>query len=138
MSRIAEALGVKVVPQHVAMNPVARAIARTQLRHAVRDFQIRLHMLEDGEDVASDIQCSLVVLTVCLLTMEILGRLGEPAASVMRGAQSTLLQCAQRGAKWRTADLAAVSVGLQHAVDTYPSLPARETALAWQRMKGAM
>ena len=132
---ITDRLGVKVVPRHVAMHPVARAIARTQLRNAVRDFQIRLHMLADGEDVAADVQCAMVVLTVCLETLAILGRTAEPDAAVMRGAQSTLLQCAQRGARWRTADLPAVSIGLQRAVETYPSLPARETALAWQRLR---
>ena len=131
----AAALDFQVVDMHVARNPVARAIAKRRITDAVRDFQIRLYHLEEGEDVAADVHAAMHVLTCCLLALELLGRGREPDASVMRGAQSALLQCARRGNTWHTADLAAIDTGLQRAVEIFPELPAREVALAWQQMQ---
>lgn len=125
----------RVVPMHVARDPVARAVAITRMRQAVLDFQLRLHYLPEGQRVDGDVYAALQVLTVCLLSLEDLGRTEGPEFSVMRGAQSTLLQCASHGSTWRTSYAQAVDIGLQRAVDVFKLLPAEVTARAWQRMR---
>ena len=125
----------RVVPMHVARNPVARAVAITRMRQAVLDFQLRLHLLPDGQKVDGDVYAALQVLTVCLLSLEELGRAESADARVMRGAQSTLLQCASHGSTWRTEYAQAIDIGLARAVDTFRLLPADVTARAWQQMR---
>lgn len=124
----------RVVPMHVARNPVARAVAMTRMRQAVLDFRLRLHFLPDGQRVDGDVHSAMQVLTVCLLAMDALGRAEEPDAKVMRGAQSTLLQCASQNCTWRVSYAQAVDIGLQRAVECFRTLPADVTARAWQRM----
>lgn len=124
----------RVVPMQVARNPVARAVAMTRMRQAVLDFQLRLHFLPYDQDVMGDVHAAMQVLTVCLFSLEELGTLDQPAANVMRGAQSALLRCAERKGKWRPVDASAIDIGLQYAVDTFKVLPADVTARAWQRM----
>lgn len=125
----------QIVPMHVARNPVARAIAATKLRQAVLDFQLRLHFLPAGQVVMEDVHCAIQVLSVCLLGMEELGRLDEPAARVMRGAQQTLLQCAEAQGRWRTEYAAPIDISLQRAVEIFKTLPAEVSARAWQRVR---
>lgn len=125
----------QVVPMHVARNPVARAIAITRMRQAVLDFQLRLHFLPYDQQVMGDVHCAMQVLTVCLFSLEELGRADEPAARVMRGAQQALLQCAGRKGLWRPEYAQPVDIGLQRAVETFKLLPADVTARAWQRMR---
>jgi len=54
----------RLVDEHVARNPVAQAIAKSQLTIATRDFQTRLYLLQDGEDVTGDVMASSKVLAV--------------------------------------------------------------------------
>lgn len=124
----------RVVPMHVARNPVARAVAMTRMRQAVQDFQLRLHYLPYDQQVMADVHAAMQVLTVCLFSLEELNSLDQPAANVMRGAQSALLRCAERKGLWRPMDAPAVDMGLQYAVDTFKVLPADVTARAWRRM----
>lgn len=124
----------RVVPMHVARNPVARAVAMTRMRQAVLDFQLRLHFLPYDQQVMGDVHAAMQVLTVCLFSLEEMNVLDQPGASVMRGAQSALLNCAARQGRWRPIDAPAVDVGLAYAVDTFKLLPADVTARAWRRM----
>ncbi len=125
----------QVVPMHIARNPVARAVAITRMRQAVLDFQLRLHFLPYDQEVHGDVHCAMQVLTVCLLSLEELGRADEAAARVMRGAQATLLQCVNLKGRWRPEFAQPVDIGLQRAVEAFKSLPVDVTARAWQRMR---
>lgn len=124
----------KVVPMNVARNPVARAVAMAKMRQVVLTFQLRLHLLPYDEQVLGDVHAAMQVLTVCLFSLEEMNALDQPAANVMRGAQSALLRCAERNGLWRPIDAPAVDMGLQYAVDTFKVLPADVTARAWRRM----
>jgi len=124
----------QVVPMQVARNPVARAVARQRLAAAMRDFQLRIHLLPEGAQVPGDVHAAMQALTVCMFGMELAGHGDEPAISVMRGAQSALLQCAERGDRWHTADAMAVDAGLQHVQEWTPRIPAVIAARAWQRL----
>lgn len=126
------------VPMQVARNPVARAISKANLVNALRDFQIRLYQLNEGENVSGDVPAAESVLRVCVLAMQRAGHGDHPSVNVMRGAHSALVQCAARGFRWRKADVAAVDTGFQHAADLYPQLPAEALSWAWNTHKKAV
>lgn len=124
----------RTVPMEVARNPVARAVSRKALTDAIRDFQIRLHLMNDGDDATGDVEAAVRSLTVCLFAMEAIGQADHSACRVMRGAQSALIQCAARGFRWRSADATAVDQGMQCVSDIYPQLPATVMTAAWKRL----
>ena len=123
------------VSRQVAMNPVARAVSKKLLVDALRDFQIRVHLMNDGEDATADVESAMKALAVCLHAMEIIGQADNPACRVIRGAQSALLQCAMRRFRWRALDATAVDQGLQCVADIYPQLPANVMTAAWKKQR---
>jgi hypothetical protein len=119
-----------VVDEHVARNPVARAIARHRIADAVRDFQTRLYLLADGEEVQGDIQAAAKVLAVALSVMQQTGRMATPDARVMAGAMGQCSSVAQRRFRWATADAVAIDEGLRRAVDVYRAATAAQVQAA--------
>ncbi len=123
--------GFLVVGQHMARNPVARAIARQRMATSVRDFSIRLHLLADGELVRADGVASAKVLMVAFEVLHAGGLEHSPQASVIRGAISTLEQLALRGWRWRTQDATAIDAGLQRAQAVATAASAVDMQRAW-------
>jgi len=123
--------GFLVVSEHMARNPIARAIQRQRIERSTRDFRIRLHMLGDGEVVASDAIASAKVLAVALGVLQMQGAEGCTAWRLMRGGTSALQQLSERGFRWRTADAVAVDVALEHAAATVTTAPAELVRRAW-------
>ncbi len=123
--------GFLVVAQHVARNPVARAIQRQRIERATRDFRIRVHMLADGEVVQADAIASAKVLAVALGVLAMQGAEGCTAWRLKRGGTSALQQLSERGFRWRTDDAVAVDVALEHAANTVTSAPAHLVQRAW-------
>lgn len=119
-----------VVSEHVARNPVARAIARQRIADAVRDFQTRLYLLEDGEDVQADILAAAKVLAVALSVMQQTGRMATPDARVMAGAMGQCASVTERKFRWKTADAVAIDEGLRRAVDVYRKATAAQVQAA--------
>jgi len=120
------------VPMQIARNPVARAIANTKLASSVRAFQTRLYLLDDGEDCESDAIAAMQVLAVVSEALIQVRDTETPDARVIRGGMSCLVQIAQRGFSWRTADAGAIDAALSRAVDEYKRLPAVVINRAWQ------
>lgn len=114
------------VSEHVARNPVACAIARNTLTEAVRDFQTRLYLLADGENVQADIMAAARVLAVALAIRDKAGRGGDPDARVMAGAMGQCTDISRRRFIWKTTDAVAIDVGLQRAVDVYCKASAQQ------------
>lgn len=123
--------GFLVVDQHVARNPVARAIQRQRIERATRDFRIRVHMLAEGEQVEADALASAKVLAVALGVLQAQGAVGCTAWRVMQGGMSALVQLSQRHFTWRTQDAIAVEVALEHAAVTVTTAPAALVQQAW-------
>lgn len=132
-----DAPGFLIVDQHVARNPVARAIQRQRIERATRDFRIRLHMLADGEVVQSDTMACAKVLAVALGVLQMQGAEGCTAWRVMRGGMSTLQQLSERQFRWRTADAIPVDVALEHATVTVTTAPATMVQRAWVDSEGS-
>lgn len=123
--------GFLVVDQHVARNPVARAIQRQRIDRTTRDFRIRLHMLAEGEVVQADAIASAKVLAVALGVLELQAAAGCTAWRVMQGGMSALAQLSQRGFTWHQQDAIAVEVALEHAAATVTTAPAELVQRAW-------
>ncbi len=104
-----------VVNEHVARNPVARAIQKRQIAEAVRDFSLRCHLLDDGEVVPEDLDAAARVLAVAMAVLELRGD-DDP---VIRGALSCITERARMGCRWRRIDAPAIDVGLRNALAVY-------------------
>lgn len=123
------------VGEHVARNPVARAVSRQRLQTAARDFAIQLHLLQDGDDVRVKLSAAARVLAVAVRVLEEAAQTPEdrnsPALRVMAGGMGAIAQCSARGWRWRTLDLVAVDGALQHALAVLRDAAAAATQRAW-------
>jgi len=125
----------RVVPMHVARNPVARAINAARLRDAVNEFRAtRIALLLDGDDAGGDVHTGVHLLTVCLMAMAIAGFGEHDGVPQMQAGQRALIACAGRGNKWLQADAPVVDEALLCALDLYPQLDARVVAKAWKKL----
>lgn len=125
---------VMVVDEHVARNPLARAVARAKMTSAARDFTIRLHLLEDGEDAAADTVAAARTIQLAYIAAVQAGAADSPDARVMCGAISAMTALARRGFSWRRADAAAIDAGLQRAVQTIRATSAQAMQAAWREL----
>lgn len=123
------------VSEHVACNPVARAVSAARLQAGVRDFRAtRLALLLDGDDASGDVHVCVTLLTVCILAMDLAGHAEHDGVPQMREAKRLLIECAKRGGKWQVADTPAVDEALLCAMDLYPQLGAQPVRDAWARI----
>lgn len=122
----------RIVPEHVARNPIARAVARAALKSAVLDFQLHLHQLPDGAPVQADGMACAKVLAVAIRAAELQGLGDDPPTRVMRGGLEVCVQLSQRRWRWRSADVNALDIALQRALDTYRLAPAIVQTRAWE------
>lgn len=123
-----------VVDQHVARNPIARAIARTRLERCVRTFATRLYLLQEGEQVCEDGTAAARSLYVAYLALERAGQASSPAARVIHGGVSTLEALALRQWRWHTRDAAAIDTALQYAAETVNATPPADMQRAWAEL----
>jgi hypothetical protein len=123
--------GFLVVDQHVARNPVARAIQRQRVMESTRNFRIRVYLLAEGEEVRADAIASAKVIAVAIGVLQLQGATACSAWRVMHGGLSALLQLCERQFKWRQQDAVAVEVALEHAALTVATAPAVMVQRAW-------
>jgi len=122
--------GFSVVPQHVARNPIARAIARQKVRAAVADFATRLHLLEAGEQCAADLDATARTLDVAAAVLEARGMADDTlAAGILALANMAMLGCL-----WRPEYAGTLDAALQQAQDVFAQATAEETRVAWLRL----
>lgn len=114
----------KVVPQHVARNPIARAIMRDNQRRAALEYQVYLHQLQDGADAAGDVVAAGTVLLLAWRLCKSGGQADSLHARVIRGGIGALQDIAATGYLWRTRHISAVDQALHRAVEVYDASPA--------------
>ena len=120
-----------VVSQDVARNPVSKAVQRTKLNQALRDFQITLYHLEDGSQQADNLMAAAQVLAVATRLHEV--RDLEPhEINVVRGALSAVTAASERGFQWRHADAPAIDAGMARAASIILAAPQIEVQRAWK------
>ena len=136
MGRLMRDEAFQVVPMHIARNPVARAYGITRMRRAGAGLPAAPALPPYDQEVHGDVHCAIRVLTVCLLSLEELGRADGAAARVMRGAQATLLQCVNLKGRWRPGSPSPSTSGLQRAVEDLQVAACRRRHRARQRSVG--
>jgi hypothetical protein len=122
--------GFLVVPQHVARNPIARAIQRQKVRVAVADFATRLHLLDAGEQCAADLDATARTLGVAAAVLEARGLFDE---SIEDGL-AALSDMARHDCLWKPEHAGSLDAALQQAQDVFAQATAEETRVAWLRV----
>lgn len=125
-----------VVGEHVARNPVARAVARARITQAVRDFLLRLYLLPDATEVQADADAAAKVLAVAIAVCEAAGQLHSADCRVMHGGMGAVVDLARRRWHWRSADAVALDQALQRALAVYQAATAEQVQHAWRRVAG--
>ena len=125
------------VPEHVARNPIAQAIARRNLTLAARDFQISLYLLAEGDDVTADVIAASKLLAVAMAILAARQHDSSTEARIIAGGMSCLAQCSQRHFRWHPRDAVAIDMALASAVTVYRGATPLETQRAYQRITAA-
>lgn len=92
---------IRLRSQHVARNPVARAIAREELRRAMLDMRINLMMMDDGEDCHEAIMTISDGIFVVAAAYEMLGHQDTVEFRKLRSAMGILTHCSETGFRWK-------------------------------------
>lgn len=92
---------IKLMDRNVARNPVARAIAKQQLKQAMLDMRIALLMMEEGAEVSQHILTISDSIFVVGTSYEMMGWEDTPEFRKLRSAMNLLTECAQTKFKWR-------------------------------------
>lgn len=124
-----------VVPMQVARNPVARLYADMALKSAIKAFQTRLYLLNEGEDCRGDCIAAMQVMAVLMECFRLSDKWGTPEAKVIRGGMSCLVQIANRGFSWKTIDAPAIDGALSRCVELYRVQPAKLVQRAWANVE---
>lgn len=117
--------------EHVARNPVARAIAIKSMRAALSDFLLSAYLLPDGSRQAEMVMAASTALAVALRVLDARGDGAGIDSRVMAGAMSAMAECSKRGHVWRTRDAPAVDAGLTRALDVLKLATPKEVQNAW-------
>lgn len=106
----------KKVRKNVGTNPVARAMARAQLRQAILDQKIQLYLLEEGAPCAVICYMIAQMLSVMIEAAELDKSVGtdNPEVRVMRGAVSACEQMIEKD-KFARLNIVALEQGLEAA-----------------------
>ena len=123
-----------MVDEHVARNPVARAVARTRLRQAMADFQTRLYMLNDGESVPVDCQAAAKALAVAAATLDVQGLGDSIEARIIAGGLGAITDIARTRWLWRQRHAVAIDTALEYAKGVYSYAKAQEVNTAHKRV----
>lgn len=118
---MAQTLSPRRVRRNVGLNPVAIAYAKKTINESVLTEQIRVYLLEEGDDYASEIQnigFFLAVVAQACSTM--------PAreTTIVRGALSSLAQMSVDG-KWRKSQTVAILEGIKQAKRLFDDIKPR-------------
>ena len=122
-----------VVPEHVARNPIARAIARQNIARATAEYSTRLLMLQDGEECASDLDATARVLGVAVAVLEA----RKTTDATLTAGLAALVEMARMGCRWDSMFADRIDAALQQANDVFAQATATETRLAWVRVMRA-
>ena len=115
---------VKLSPQRVsrqvAMNPIARAVAKQKLLKSMVDVKIKLYMTEEGEAIQHILQeiSRLVVVTLLACKIDEV----DEHLEVMDQALRKLCEMSETGFKWRKDDSSIVDDAMDAVILVTPKL----------------
>lgn len=94
---------IKKVKKSTALNPVARAIAKENLKRAVTTQRIAIFLLNNGEDCRGSIVALSLPVYAIHLSFERLGETDTPDARKLKSGCKVLVELAERNFIWKKA-----------------------------------
>lgn len=113
------------VKKHTGLNPVARAVAKNNLRKAILDMRIQLFMLDEGESCASELATVSFIVDVLMLAMLAQERTDCPEFRKLRSAWGVLDAGMKGGSVWRRSHVVTLDNALEIAGEELARLPAQ-------------
>jgi hypothetical protein len=92
---------IKLLDRNVARNPVARAIAKQQLKQAMLDMRISLLLMEEGDNVSDHILTISDSIHVVAACYELMDQNNSREARMLRSAMKVMRECSENSFKWR-------------------------------------
>lgn len=86
--------------RNIARNPVARAIAKQQLKQSMLDMRIHLFMMDDGESCQSEILTISDAIFVMACCYEFMDQEDSVEFRKLRSAMKVLQECSEKQFKW--------------------------------------
>lgn len=125
------------VSKTVANNPIARAVARQQLRRALVDQQIALYLMEPGEDCAELIEGLGTTLSMIGVAAEFEPKLklDDPRLKVLRGGLSACKQLLLSSAGYDPAQTVAICRALDEAESLNRDISAESIQKAYMALR---
>ena len=109
---------IRKVKKNTALNPVARAVAKTKLLQAVTSYRISLYLHEPNENAESDYRVIAVVIASTMGAMD-----GESVEyRKLKSGMSVCAQAALRGFTWHDQDAVTLDNALAVVLDVFPKL----------------
>lgn len=129
----------KKVQRNVGMNPIARAVARENLRKAVTDQKIQLYLLAEGAECRGICVPMLMLLSAFLLAAERDKKVGVEVREVriIKGAISACDQMITDNS-YRQANTTTLDVALDCAVELSKRVDPVLFNQAWLELSGGM
>ena len=123
------------VSKHVALNPVARAVARKALAESITTRKIQLYMMEPGDPCAEVCSGIGMTLTVLAFAAELDPRVGaeHPLVRVVRGAISACSQMADVD-RYDPINTVAIDTALDAAVELNSRVKPEFITRAWNTL----
>lgn len=122
--------------RNVARNPVARAIAKQQLKQAMLDMRIALLMMEDGEDVAQHVLAISDSIFVVGAAYEMMGMNETPEFRKLRSAMNVLTECSEKKFKWRKEWAVTVDNAIDICAENWTKIPSVTFQRAMKQILG--
>lgn len=116
---------IKKVKKTVALNPIARAIAKEKLRSVVTTMRIKFMMLGEGEDC---VEYAVPVATPVYAMLGALEAIGETESvdfRMLKSGAKVLLEISERKFRWRRADAVTIDNALEICERRWPGIAPR-------------
>ena len=129
----------KKVSRNVGMNPIARAVARENLRKAVTDQKIQLYLLQEGAPCRDVLALMLALFTAFITAAERDKNVGADAREVriLKGAISACDQMITNNS-YRQANTTTLDVALDCAVELSKRVDPVLFNTAWNELSGGV
>jgi hypothetical protein len=92
---------IKLLDRNIARNPVARAIAKQQLKEAMLDMRIALLLMDEGDSCHEHVLTISDSIFVVAAAYEMMKRQDSLEFRKLRSAMSILTNCSETGFKWK-------------------------------------
>jgi hypothetical protein len=114
---------IRLYPRNIARNPVARAIAKKELREVMLETKIKLFYKDDGDDVRDEvlgISDGVFVIAQCYVDMK---WQDTPEFRKLRSAMAVLTECSEKQFKWDKSWTITVNNAIDICVDKWTKIP---------------